>query len=118
MTRSLPATITLPPSVASILAVTMNLLVSLPVLGSLTTKHFWLLRIVARITSPRNRQEILLERAHQHDRPLDKAGDLIEQCLVLDQLKTLRKGELLGVGDDRVFAPLGIEHDLGLEQLL
>ena len=34
------------------LAVRMNLLVSLPVLGSLTTKHFWLLRMVARITSP------------------------------------------------------------------
>ena len=34
------------------LAVRMNLLVSLPVLGSLTTKHFMLFRIVARITSP------------------------------------------------------------------
>ena len=34
------------------LAVRMNLLVSFFVLGSLTTKHFWLLRMVARITSP------------------------------------------------------------------
>ena len=49
--KSLPATMTLPPSLASMLAVTMNLLVSLPVLGSRTTKHFWLLRMVARITS-------------------------------------------------------------------
>ena len=34
------------------LAVRMNLLTSLPVAGSLTTKHFMLLRMVARITSP------------------------------------------------------------------
>jgi hypothetical protein len=44
----------LPPSDASMLAVRMNLLdeLALVVLGSLTTKHFWLLRMVARITSP------------------------------------------------------------------
>ena len=46
-----------------------------------TTKHFWLLRMVARITSPRNRQEFLVERAHQHHRPFDQAGDLVQQHL-------------------------------------
>ncbi len=114
----MPATIVLPPSLASILAVKTNLLVSFPVLGSLTTKHFMLLRMVARITSPGIARYSLLERAHHHDRPFDEASDLVEQRLVLDQIETLRERELLGVSQDHVLAALGVEHDLGREQLL
>ena len=73
--------------------------------------------MVARITSPGIDEEFRLERAHQHDRPFDEARDFVEQRLVLDQFKALRKGELLGIGQDRVLAPLRIEHDLGVEQL-
>ncbi len=51
MTRSLPATMALPPSLASMFDTRMNLLVSFAVFGSRTTKHFWLLRMVARMTS-------------------------------------------------------------------
>src|SRR5271165_5000851 len=41
-----------------------------------------------------DRQEVLFERPHQHHGPFDEARDLVQQVLVLDQLKTLRKGEL------------------------
>src|SRR6185369_10945409 len=40
-----------------------------------------------------NRQKFLVERAHQHDRPLDEPRDLIEQALVLNKFETLRKSE-------------------------
>src|SRR6202035_753791 len=51
MTRSLPATIALPPSGASMLATRMNLSTSAAVCGSRSTKHFWLTRMVVRMTS-------------------------------------------------------------------
>ena len=54
MTRSLPATMASPPSSASMLATRMNLSTSLACAASRSTKHFWLLRMVARITSSRN----------------------------------------------------------------
>ena len=54
--------------------------------------------MVARITSGGIVEERLVERAHQHHRPFDQAGDLLEQPLVLDQLEALREGEVLGVG--------------------
>ncbi len=92
-------------------------LASLPVFGSRTTKHFWLLRMVARITSPGMLRKLFVERAHQHHRPFDEARDLLEQRLVLDQLEALREGELLRVGEDDVLAPLRIEHDLRRFQL-
>ena len=60
----------------------------------------------------RDRQEFLVERSHQHDRPFDQARDLVEQHLVLDQLKALRERQLLGVGENDVLARLRIEHDL------
>ena len=66
----------------------------------------------------RNPQEALLEGAHQHHRPFDEAGDLVEQAVVLDQLQPLREGELLRLGENDLFAALGIGHDLGLVELI
>ena len=80
------------------LAVRMNLLVSLPVLGSLHHKTFLVVADGGADHLAGDRQEFLVERAHQHDRPFDEAGDLVEQHLVLDQLKPLRERKLLGVG--------------------
>ena len=62
-------------------------------------------------------EERLVERAHQHHRPFDQAGDLVQQALVLDQFVALREGEVLGVGQDDLAAPRRIEHDLGLFEL-
>ncbi len=66
----------------------------------------------------RNAQEFFVERAHQHHRPFDQAGDFGQQPVVLDQLEPLREGKLLGLGEDDVAAALGVEHDLGLVELL
>ena len=49
----------------------------------------------------RDRQEGLVERAHQHHRPFDEAGDLLQQRLVLDELEAAREGEVLRLGADR-----------------
>ena len=89
----------LPPSLASMLAVRMNLLVSLPVLGSLTLA-FLVVADGGADHLVRDRQIFLVERSHQRDRPFDEAGDLVQQHLVLDQLKALRERQLLGVGED------------------
>ena len=62
-----------------------------------STKHFWLARMVARIDLGRNVEKVLLELAHQHDRPFDQARDLVEQPLVLDQLRALARRRGLGV---------------------
>ena len=63
-----------------------------------------------------DRQEVRIERAHQHHRPFDQARHFIEQCGVFDQLEALRESELARVGKDDLLAALGIEHDLGLLQ--
>ena len=63
-------------------------------------------------------EEFLLELAHQRHRPFDEAGDLFEQPLVLDQLEAAGEGEIVGVLPDHVLAPLGVEHDLGLFELV
>jgi hypothetical protein len=67
--------------------------------------------MVARITSP-GRQEALLERAHQHHRPFDKAGHLIQQRLVLDTSKPCAKARFCASSRMIVLAALGVEHDL------
>ncbi len=59
-------------------------------------------------------EERRLEFAHQHDRPFDQAGDLLEQAFVLDEREPLGEGEVFGVGEDDRLPPLGVEHDLGL----
>ena len=61
----------------------------------------------------RQRQEFSIERSHQRHRPFDEARDLVEQGLVLDQLKPLRERQMLGVRQDDFLAPHRIEHDLG-----
>ena len=63
-------------------------------------------------------QEALIERAHQHHRPFDQAGDFREQAFVFDQLEPLREGKLLGLGEDDVAPALGVGHHLGLVELL
>ena len=70
------------------------------------------------MTSSGMRRKLSVERAHQHHRPFDKPGDLVEEAVVLDELQPLREGELLRLGEDDLFAPLGIGHDLGLVELL
>ena len=89
---------------------------SAPVSGSRSTKHFWLARMVARITSPGISKKARVEFAHQHHRPFDQSGDLIEQALVLDQLQPLRESQVLAVMQDDVASPRRIEHDLGFFQ--
>ncbi len=64
-----------------------------------------------------DRQEGLVERAHQRHRPFHQTGDLRQQALVLDQFEALREGEVLGVGEDDLGAARGIEHHLGGLQL-
>ena len=49
-----------------------------------------------------DREERLVERAHQHHRPFDQPRDLGQQALVLDQLVALREGEGLRVGQDHL----------------
>jgi hypothetical protein len=58
-----------------------------------STKHFWLARMVARITSG-GIEEGLLERAHQHDRPFDEPGDLVAAGPRPRPAQPLREGEL------------------------
>ena len=65
----------------------------------------------------RDCQEILLELAHQHDRPFDQARHLLQQALVLDQLEPVGEGEVLGVGEDDLLAAVGVEDDLRRLQL-
>ncbi len=95
----------------------MNLLASFPVFGSRSTKHFWLLRIVARITSggmPRKAASKLPISTTGHS---TRPGDFFEQAFVLDQLQPLRQRQVLGVGEDVGLAPVRVGHDLGRVQL-
>ena len=94
------------------LAVRMNLLVSLPGLGIADHKAFLVVADGGADHFARDRQEFLVERSHQHHRPFDQARDLVEQHLVLDQFEILRLRQRLGVGEDDVLAALRIEHDL------
>lgn len=55
---------------------------------------------------------ILLEAAHQHLRPFDQAGNFLQQAFVLDQFEAVGEGDVAGVMQDDVLAPLGIEDDL------
>ncbi len=64
----------------------------------------------------RDVEKIGLEFAHEHDGPFDEARDLLDQALVLDQLQTLREGQRPRVLADDRLAPVGVEHDLGLQQ--
>ena len=117
MTRSLPATIALPPSLASMLATRMKLLASAPVLRIAQHEAFLVVADGGADHLRRDRQETLVERAHQHHRPFDQAGDLGQQALVLDQLEALREGEVLGVGQDDLARRAGSTHDLGRFEL-
>ena len=117
MTRSLPATIALPPSLASTLATRMNLLTSFARLRIAQHEALLVGADGGADDFVRDRQEACIERAHQHDRPFDQPGDFLQQAFVLDQLVALREGEILRVGKDDLGAPRRIEHDLGLLEL-
>ena len=96
----------------------MNLLASLACAASRSTKHFWLLRMVARITSSGIRRNVSskvpISTTGHSTRPATSA----KQALVLDQFEALREGKLLGFGEDDVAPPRGVEHDLGLVEFL
>ena len=87
---------------ASMLETRMNLLTSLAVCGSRSTKHFWLLRMVARITSGG------ISRNASSNEPISTTGHSTRpatsssSAVVLDQFEALREGEVLGVGEDDV----------------
>ena len=117
MTRSLPATIALPPSEASSLATRMNLLVSLAVCGVAQHEAFLVVADGGADHLLGDRQERRVERTHQRHRPFHQAGDFGEQAVVLHQLVALREGQILGVGEDHVGAPRRIEHHLGRLEL-
>ncbi len=85
--------------------------------GATSTKHFWLARMVVRITSERNLEERLVEAADQHHRPLDQTGHFLEKRLVLDQFQTERERPVAGVGEDDLLAAIGVEDDLRLLEL-
>ena len=61
----------------------------------------------------RNGQKVLLEFAHQDDRPFDQAGNFLQQALVLDKVEPVGEGKVAGVGQDDLLAPLGVDDDLG-----
>jgi hypothetical protein len=63
-------------------------------------------------------QEILVELAHQHHRPLDEACHFLQQAFILDHLQALREGEIFCFGTDGFDADAGIDDDVGLVQLL
>ena len=117
MTRSLPATISLPPSSASILATRMNLLASRAVLRIAQHEAFLVVADGGADDLGRDGEKRLVERTHQHDRPFDQPGHLGQQAGILHQLVALGEGEVLGVGQDDLPAPLRVEHDLGLFEL-
>ncbi len=57
-------------------------------------------------------EEGLVERAHQHHRPLHEARHLLQQSLVLHEVEAAGEGEVAGVVQDHVLAPVGVEDDL------
>ena len=117
MTRSLPATIALPPSTASMLATRMKRLASLAVCGSRSTKHFWLLRMVARITSGG------IARNASSNAPISTTGHSTRPATSSSSpssstsSKPCAKARFFASVEDRLLAPLRIEHDLGLVEL-
>ncbi len=63
------------------------------------------------------RQEAVLDVAHQHDGPFHEAGDLAQQALVLDQFQPAREGDLLRVVPQRLGPFVRGQDHLGALQL-
>ncbi len=61
----------------------------------------------------RQAEELVLNVAHQDDRPFDQPRDLRQQAFVLDHFHTLREGHVGGVGPDAIAAVGGVQHHLG-----
>ena len=124
MTRSLPATIAVPPSVASILAVRMKRLarrrraIDAPgddVVGGQGANQHEAFLVGADGGADhlrRNVEKRLVERSDEHHRPLDQPGHLLEQRLVLEQLEAKGERPVAGVGEDDLLAAIGVEDDL------
>ncbi len=118
MTRSLPATIALPPSSASMIGDQHEFVDELGVRRVAQHEAFLVVADGGADHFLGDLQKLFVERAHQHHRPFDEAGDFGQQPFVLDQFEPLREGKLLGLGEDDVAPPLGVEHHLGLVELL
>ena len=116
MTRSLPATIVPPPSLASILATRTK---RLERFFARPSQHEALL--VGADGGPdhlgRDGEERLLEGADQHHRPFDQPGDLLEQRIVLDEFEAEGECPVAGGMEDDVLPPVGVEHHHRLLEL-
>ena len=84
--------------------------------GRRVTKHFWLARMVARITSGGMARKASSKRPHQGHGPFDQPRHLLQQPLVLHELQAAGEGEVAGVVEDHVLAPVGVEHHAGALQ--
>ena len=114
----MPATIALPPSSASILDDQDELVDQLGVRRVAQHEAFLVVADGGADHLFAGCAETCVERAHQHHRPFDQAGDFGQKAVVLDQFEPLREGELLRLGEDDVAPPLGVEHHLGLVELV
>ncbi len=63
-----------------------------------------------------NLQEGFVEGSEQHNGPFHEPGDLLQQSLVLDEVETAGEGEVAGVVQDDVLAPVRVEDDVGALQ--
>ena len=105
-TRSLPAVMARPPSLATRFEVRTK--AGARRVGAGLAQH------EALLVGPdggadglgRDVEEGFVEGAHQHHGPFDEAGDLLQQPLVLDEFEAAREGEVAGVVQDDVLAPL------------
>ena len=103
-TRSFPATICAPPSLAAMLATMMKRLASRPS-GPASTKHFWLGADGGANHLVGNGEKRLVEAAHQGHRPFDQPGYLFEQGIVFHQRQPL--GGAGGGGEGEVPRVMG-----------
>ena len=108
-TRSLPSTIVLPPSRATLLATTTKRLASAP--SVLVVREVALVRPHGDDQHlGRHVHELRVDGAEQRHRPFDQAGDLVEQAVVGLE-RDLRLGaELLGAVEHDLLALGRIEH--------
>ena len=64
----------------------------------------------------RHVHELLVDGAAQHDRPFDKAGDLVQQAFVGSDDEAVAAGDLGRIGGDLGAALVAGQHDVGFKQ--
>ncbi len=118
ITFSLPATISLPPSLAFRLATSRNLLASFLERGSRKEKHFWCVFIeVVRHSGGTSRNDL-------SNVPMSTTGHSVSpafsasSALVLDEGELGVLGKLVRLRSDRLGAAASVEHDLVALQAL